>query len=205
MPKIVNREEKRKDIALKAYEFIIENGVKDFSTDTLIRYMGIGKSSLYNYFKSKNEILFEVYRIGSDDYIEKLKINLQKANTLKEKLHAIFGFYLVDVIENPNLKDLYKQYTMVSFEDKTDYMIEINEKFMNDLEPLLKEIYTSEFKKGTIKEEALGLIEYLQISVDGIFIYSCGLRNFDLKEKVENYIDSFIKVVEIKKWKKSFY
>ena len=199
MPKIVNKEKKRKEIALKAYEFIMENGIKKFSTDTLIIYMGIGKSSLYNYFKSKDEILFEVYRIGADDYIEQLKVNIQKANTLKEKLYTLFSFYLVDVIENPNLKDLYKKYTMVSLEDKTDYMIMINEKFINNLEPIVNEIFTSELKKGTVKKEALSFIEYLQISVDGIFIYSCGLRNFDLKEKVEKFIDSFIKLVEVKK------
>jgi AcrR family transcriptional regulator len=197
MPKIVNKEEKRKEIAFKAYEFILENGVRCFSTDALIKYMGIGKSSLYNYFKSKDEILFEVYMLGGDDYIEQLKINLQKEATLKEKLYTLFSFYLVDVIENPNLKDLYKEYTMISLEDKTEHMIEINEKFINDFQPLIKEIFMSELKKGTIKKEALDFIEYLQMSVDGIFIYSCGLKDFDLKEKIEKFINSFLKLIEV--------
>jgi hypothetical protein len=135
--------------------------------------------------------------LGGDDYIEQLKINLQKEATLKEKLYTLFSFYLVDVIENPNLKDLYKEYTMISLEDKTEHMIEINEKFINDFQPLIKEIFMSELKKGTIKKEALDFIEYLQMSVDGIFIYSCGLKDFDLKEKIEKFINSFLKLIEV--------
>merc|ERR1712065_105051 len=94
MPKIVNKEQKRKEIALKAYEFICTQGIKNFSTDALIKYMNIGKSSLYNYFKSKDEILYEVQIISTDEYLKNIKNNLQDANTLKEKLYIFFNFYL---------------------------------------------------------------------------------------------------------------
>ena len=196
MPKIVNKEEKRKEIAHKAYEFILENGIDSFSTDALIKYMGIGKSSLYNYFKSKDEILYEVYFLGSDDYIERLKIDLEKAQTLKEKFHIYFRFYTLEVIENKNLKDLYKQYTITSLENKTEHMIEANEKFLKDSQVLLENIVTEEIKKGMIKKDTLDFVEFLQMNVDGIFLYSYGLKDFDLKQKVEKFIDSFIKLIE---------
>jgi AcrR family transcriptional regulator len=159
--------------------------------------MHIGKSSLYNYYKSKDEILFAVYLLAGDDYIEQLKIYLLNDNTLKEKLYTYFRFYRIEIIETPNLKDLYKEYTITSLENKTEHMIKINEKFLLDSNILLEQIFNEEIKKGTIKKEALDFVEFLQMNVDGIFLYSYGLKDFNLKQKVEKFIDSFIKLIKI--------
>ncbi len=84
-PKIIDKDEKRRDIVYKACDFILDYGVKNFSTSSFIKHLKIGKSSLYHYFKSKDEILYEVYyQIALDDIKRSEKI-VNSSMSLKEK------------------------------------------------------------------------------------------------------------------------
>lgn len=199
MPKIVNKEEKRKEIISKAYEFILEKGVKALSTDALIKYMGIGKSSLYNYYSSKNEILYEVYIYILSTYTQEIEEDLKNSPDLSKKLKVLFKFYIEDMYGNEHLKDLYKESLLMSIEDKTPKMIETNEKLFMIAIDLTKSILAEEVNKGRIKKEALVFGEYMIMSIDGIFLYSISLNGIDIKQKIESFIDIFIELVELKK------
>ncbi|RKF13683.1 TetR/AcrR family transcriptional regulator [Alginatibacterium sediminis] len=56
MPKIVDHEGKRSEIALKAAQVFHEHGYKGLGMRQLCEYLGMSKSAVYYYYKSKDEI-----------------------------------------------------------------------------------------------------------------------------------------------------
>lgn len=56
MPKIVDHEKKREEIALKAAYVFLELGYKDLGMRQLCTHLGMSKSALYHYFTGKDEI-----------------------------------------------------------------------------------------------------------------------------------------------------
>jgi len=56
MPKIVDHEKKRDEIALHAAQIFLEFGYKDLGMRQLCTHLNMSKSALYHYFKSKGEI-----------------------------------------------------------------------------------------------------------------------------------------------------
>ena len=56
MPKIVDHESRRREIALKATEVFLEFGYKNIGMRQLCEQLGMSKSAVYHYYKSKDEL-----------------------------------------------------------------------------------------------------------------------------------------------------
>lgn len=56
MPKIVDHEKKRQKIALKATEIFLDFGYKNIGMRQLCEQLGMSKSAVYHYYKSKDEL-----------------------------------------------------------------------------------------------------------------------------------------------------
>lgn len=56
MPKIVDHDKKREEIALKAAGAFLEYGYKNIGMRLLCEQIGMSKSAVYHYFKSKDEL-----------------------------------------------------------------------------------------------------------------------------------------------------
>ncbi|QLE84133.1 TetR/AcrR family transcriptional regulator [Shewanella sp. Scap07] len=56
MPKIVDHNEKRLHIAMKATEIFLQQGYKNVGMRQLCEYLGMSKSAVYHYYKSKDEL-----------------------------------------------------------------------------------------------------------------------------------------------------
>lgn len=60
MPIVINREEKVKEICEKAFIEFTEHGIDNFSLNQFITNNQISKGQFYHYFKTKNDLIFEV-------------------------------------------------------------------------------------------------------------------------------------------------
>lgn len=56
MPKIVDHEKRRSEIALNATEIFLEFGYKNIGMRQLCEQLGMSKSAVYHYYKSKDEL-----------------------------------------------------------------------------------------------------------------------------------------------------
>ncbi len=56
MPKIVDHDKKREEIALKATGIFLEFGYKNLGMRQLCEQLGMSKSAVYHYYKSKDEL-----------------------------------------------------------------------------------------------------------------------------------------------------
>ena len=71
---IVDKEQKKKDIALGTKALILEHGISNLTISQIAKAANIGKGTVYEYFKNKDEIVFELVEILMDEH------NLQKEN-----------------------------------------------------------------------------------------------------------------------------
>jgi len=99
MPKIISEHERlqtKTAIIQQTIQLIqAKNGIKDITVDDIVRAVGIGKSSFYTYFKSKEECLFEVIECDYIDTMKKAEEIAKVDMPLKEKITKYFrDFYL---------------------------------------------------------------------------------------------------------------
>lgn len=90
MPKIISehqREQTKKDI-IKVTRQLIQStkGIKNITVDDIIKAVGVGKSSFYSYYNSKEECIYEVIVNSQIDIITQFKKIMLTSGTQKERI-----------------------------------------------------------------------------------------------------------------------
>jgi AcrR family transcriptional regulator len=93
------QQRRRKEIFDASVHLFLENGFNETSMREIARAAGMGKSTLYDYFKSKDEILISYF----EDEIRKITENAQKIIeqelSATEKLKKIMESHLVYLVD----------------------------------------------------------------------------------------------------------
>lgn len=190
MPKIVNSDEKIDFICEKAYEEFIKNGVNNFSLNKFIESINMSKGQFYHYFKAKEELIFEVIDKKSESFFVDIEIRINEAETFKNKLLALFSFYLD--LSNPKnkpfdkfMKDTFYMYLNVENEfikqknaECYDYLFNITNKIFDDM-----------IEKNRLKNDSKKFIPSLIATTDGMYLQSIILENYDLNKNLIDYIE----------------
>jgi TetR/AcrR family transcriptional regulator len=80
------RQQRRNDIIDAARELFAEKDFDEVSMDEIAGKVGLGKSTLYLYFKNKESLYFAVVLLGIQIWVEMVKEEVKKGNTGFEKL-----------------------------------------------------------------------------------------------------------------------
>jgi AcrR family transcriptional regulator len=197
-PKLIDKEQKRAEIAMAAFDYVIVHGMKEFSTTKLIKHMGIGKSSLYHYFESKDEILIEMFSFIEQQFFTMMDSSLEDDTLpLREKLNIVFSFHLEETPENLRMRELYKEFISLYLEKQTDDMKTRNETFYRSFYALIEKLFQSEVENKRMKPEALNFIASVIATADGMLMYSISFDSFELKQELSTYFDNFISLMEL--------
>ncbi|MEJ8569220.1 TetR/AcrR family transcriptional regulator [Elongatibacter sediminis] len=107
-------------IKAAAAEFA-EHGFHGASTAGIARRMGIKQGSLYYYFKSKDEALFEVCMLGIRDYVRRMEVIAASDQPFESRLLATVTSHLSSYREkNEALKVYNTERLYLSEEERTD-------------------------------------------------------------------------------------
>ncbi len=98
-----NETPKRDIILNAAVKVFAEKGYYSSRTLDISGEAGVAYGSLYQYFKSKEDILLSIYRENWDFLIKRMEKINQTITDPTEKLLAIFGFIFRSYQRNPNL------------------------------------------------------------------------------------------------------
>ena len=89
---IVNKEEKRRAIALACSELLLEHGINDLTISQIAETAGVGKGTIYEYFENKEDIVFD----DVDAVLENIPKNIYRVKgviKVKDVPNAIFVNY----------------------------------------------------------------------------------------------------------------
>ncbi len=187
MAKIVNKEEKRKQIALACKDLFLEKGL-NVSVSELAKVANIGKGTIYQYFTNKEDIIFEIVNILLITHNEKKLKEINSVNNTKDKIKMFFKFYYDE--EEIELRRLYKKFISISLTNSSKEMIEFNTKCENEYFEWFENILKEGIENNEIKKEALNLSRGLFAMGLGCFIVSEVTHSIDnLEQELNSTID----------------
>jgi AcrR family transcriptional regulator len=138
-PRIVDKEEKKRQIINSAMSVFAKNGLYNSKMVDIAEAAGIGKGTIYEYFKSKEDIFLEAFEYFMKDMETELAKKLFRITDPAEKIVAIIEVFFG---------------TFESFHDSLfvmfDFWAEGIRKRDKRMEELLKKVYHEEGKEKNI-------------------------------------------------------
>jgi len=186
--KLTNRQIQALTTKNKIYQIAIELmekvGYENIKIEDICKKAGVSVGSFYNYFKSKDDILIEIFK-RADIYFENEVVNkLNSVNSL-EQIVKFFTYYAKynEAVGIDTMKRLYN-FNNKMFITKGRYM-----------QTLLQDIITNGQNKGEISHNMTvnEISEYLFIAARGI-AYDWCLHDgkYDIKEFMHKYFKHFV-------------
>jgi len=195
---IVDKIQKKKDIALSCKELFVRKGIRDLTISEVAKSAGIGKGTIYEYFKNKEEIVFEIVSILMQEHSEKLLSEIEQIECTKDKIKKFSElFYNTDDYE---LREIYKEFISITLINPNDEMIEFQTQSNERYYEWFKEIIQEGIDKNELIEESIELARGIFVMSKGMFIISRTTNTVDdLKLELDTFIDTIFKLLEVKK------
>ena len=193
---IVNKEEKRSNIACSCKEILLEHGIKNLTISQIAKTAGVGKGTIYEYFENKEDIVFEIITMFITEHEKKLfEITDQNIST-KDKLFHFF--YMIHEDENSNKQlNIYREFLAISMTTGTQEMVDFNIKCREKFTDILGQIVKEGITKGEIRTEAQDMVSALLTFKLGLVVETHTVA-LDAKDEITRLLDSLFKLIEIK-------
>lgn len=198
-PRKVNKEEKRREVALACSDLIHEVGMKKITVAQVAKTAGIGKGTVYEYFDNKDDIIFEIINIHIEQYLDSFKESIKTVKNTKDKIRHFFKFVLDDSEDNIKHFNGYKEFLSIVLADENSAMKEFNCDTHDFFKKQLVQILEEGVKIGDLKPESIDLAESLLIFEKGLVLMKMSQNDHQVQEKFEHFLNTLFKLIEIEK------
>ncbi len=193
---IVDKEKKRNDIACACKDILLEYGIKNLTISKIAKTANIGKGTVYEYFKNKEEIVFEIMTTFIAEHEKKLsEIVTEDISTKKKLFHFLYlGF------EDENSRKqltLYREFVAISMTSGTDEMIDFNIQCRKKFTDILWQILKDGIEKGELPPETEELISAIIVFELGLIV-EVHTAALDPKDEISRFLNALFTLIEIK-------
>ncbi len=195
---IVDKVQKRKDIALSSIDLLLEKGIKKLTVSEVAQTAGVSKGSIYDYFESKEDIVFEIIRNDIANYQENLYAQITPNITTREKIFLLFDFLLNDNDMFDKHQNIYKEYISINLGSKNDNMCSFNQECSQFFRLTIENLIKEGIEKGEIIEDSLKLISGL-LAIEKGFLMILWTEKKDIKKELKEFVNLIFDLVEVKK------
>jgi AcrR family transcriptional regulator len=186
------------DIALSCKDLFVKNSLKDLTISKIATTAGISKGSIYDYFKNKEEIVFELINILMQEHDEKKQNKLSQASSTKDKIKIFSDFFYNK--EDAELRELYKDFISINLTTPNEQMIEFQTDCFNKYHLWMDEIIQEGINKGELIVQSKDITKGLFAIGEGLFLASVTTNAVvDLEKEINNHIDTIFTLIEVKK------
>lgn len=192
MPIVVNKEEKVLMICQKAYEEFVNNGIDNISLNQLISNIGISKGQFYHYFKTKEDLIFEVMSHKTIEEFEFCDNTLKQSKSLEESLLILFSFYISEEKYFSDLRKVLFDCLHIFTHTSKDEIKNYNTEYYRWIDNKLIEV----FQFHNIENVSETIIKSLSSTADGMYLRSLADNSFSLQSKLEIFLIDIAKRVE---------
>lgn len=194
---IVDKVQKKKDIALSCRELFIEDGINSLTISQIAKIAGVGKGTIYEYFKNKEEIVFELVNIMMKEHSEKLHTVLLKQKCVRDMVKKFAEFFYTD--ENRELRIIYKEFVSIALMTPNKDMLAFQTECFNNYYLWFEEIFKDGVQKGELIAQSIELVKGIFVTAEGMYIASTSTNAIDNLEKdLNSYIDNLFELLEVK-------
>ncbi|MEO1938647.1 MAG: TetR/AcrR family transcriptional regulator [Sulfurimonas sp.] len=191
---IVNKEEKRRNIALSCRELLLKYGIENITISQIAKTAGVGKGTIYEYFNNKEEIVFEIMTVFIAEYEKDLSRIVSKELNVKKKLFHFLYLSFEDEDRTRQLA-LYREFLAITMRTGTDEMIEFNKECRKKFIAILNHIIDDGIKKGELPSEVKGLTSMIVVFALGLIVEVHTAR-LNPKEEIEYFLDTLFELIK---------
>jgi AcrR family transcriptional regulator len=196
MPKIVDKSQKRKEIARKAMALFAKYGFENTPIRRITAYVGIGKGTFYDYFTDKEDILNEIVQII---FIDWTALMVAKIGRAEDPLRQLFTL----LKEGSTLGDAFEQMMIiyvdiwrwsVSHRGSEEFVYKFRS-FLLDSKAAVADIIIKAQTKGMITKEldSAAMASSLIALVDGMCMHHMILKqDFDVNTVCRSFFDALL-------------
>ncbi|SFV89908.1 Transcriptional regulator, TetR family [hydrothermal vent metagenome] len=197
MPIIIDKAQKKRDIALACKSIILKQGISDLTISAIAKEASIGKGTFYEYFHSKEEMLFELVNILMHRYNQSQEAKLSQCLTTQEKLKCFASFFYDK--ETEDLRQLYKMFIAISLLSSHEEMIAFQTECFDYYYHWFERLIDEGVDRGEIVPQTRQMAKGLFAMAKGMFIASETTNSIDnIKEEIERYVDTLFEFVKNK-------
>jgi AcrR family transcriptional regulator len=197
-PRIVDKEQRRKDIASACADLIHEVGIRKLTVAQVAKTAGIGKGTIYEYFENKDDIVFEIINIHIEHSHNEFLETIKDVKTTKEKLLLCFKFVLDDSEENLKHFNGYKEYISIVLSDENTAMREFNSSCNEFFDIQLRKIIQEGIDQNELIPQSISLAEGLLVFEKGLALLKMSEKDFDAKKIGESFLNNLWELMVVK-------
>ncbi len=205
-PKLVDKESKTRKIAQAALTLFSRKGYAATNVGQIAKAAGIGKGTVYEYFKTKADIFVAAIREWTDRFEEQLLKHLAEIDNPIQRLQAIaeMNIELVDPLD-PATAQLSVEFLQQSLLENG--ILFTRRYLLKEIHAgkcrILEDILLDGISKGLFRPEIARDVEKIALNLlayfDGVRLHSIMSENyFDLKEQIDFYLDHLIGSIQIR-------
>ena len=193
---IVNKEEKRRNIAFACKELLLEHGIDKLTISQIAKTAGVGKGTIYEYFENKEDIVFEIITVFIAEYEKRLLDIVHEDIRIKEKLFHFFYMIYGDE-EGPKQLMIYREFLAISMTNGTQKMIDFNRQCRNIFLDILGQIIDKGVSQNEIPAETHTMKSALLTFSLGLVVdtHTIGL---DPKVEINGLLNTLFALIEKK-------
>ena len=195
---IVDKVQKKRDIALACKDLFVNNSLKDLTVSKIAANAGVSKGSIYDYFQNKEEIVFELLHHMMLEHDTQKELKLRSANSTREKVKIFAEFFYSD--ETYELREIYKDFISINLSSPNEHMTTFQTECVNRYFNWISTIIKEGIEKEEIIPESINIAKGLFALGEGMFISSNITYTIeDLQEELDKNIDAIFSLIEVKK------
>ena len=196
---IVDKDKKRRDIAIACTELLLEKGLKNLTVEKKKKTAGIGKGTVYEYFSKKEDVVYEIIRNLMAEHQQDIASRTDSNTSTRQKVFYLMDFLLQEDKDYSKHLETYKEFVSITLSDSNaDEMHQFNAECNSFMKSMLTDIINEGIEKNEIIPESKNLIGGIMISESGAMLRAW-LTNTDTKKEFKNYINTLFNLIEIKK------
>ena len=196
MARIIDKEEKRNDIARASIALFCEKGIQQTSMEAIAKSAGVAKGTIYLYFKNKEEIIFAIWDMITQIHQEAYMKNVTDEMSAREKILLYFNFEECETHEDKEqILILLQNFISAMLVDKTGLYGKYFESFFEQDFDFLSACLYEGVQKGEFQIDNL---EMLATSITLIFkglavhVKASNLGFFEAQKLLLQYINSLL-------------
>ena len=190
---IVNKEEKRRNIAFACKDILLAHGINNITISQIAKTAGVGKGTIYEYFENKEDIVFEIITAFISEYEKNLHAVLEINESTKEKIYHFLSLFYQDEYSNEKMT-IYREFLGIAMTHETQEMIDFNkqcrEKFLAIVEKILEEgIHKNEISVGS-----LGLASSILLFSLGLLVET-HMAELDPQQEIDQFVGTLFELI----------
>jgi AcrR family transcriptional regulator len=197
MPRIVDKEQKKAEILQIAMQVFARKGVVKTKMIDIAQAAGIGKGTIYEYFRSKEEIFTEAFNSMFSAIDSSIIDSIATVTDPVEKLDRLVEVSLQGFIsENREFAGIMMDFWAEGIRNKDEKLLDILalHDIYSKYRTLITGILTEGIEKGVFRNVDMHSLSAIMIaSLDGLLLQWIMDRElFDMKQVSRTFMDTFL-------------